>query len=99
MASFIFMKTVADISERQTVLSPLADEPWADEIDIPAAYRDCLIVKHVEGPLFFGFARGFLNIAARAAGSRLLVLRMDRVSLMDQSGAYAMQDALIDLKS
>jgi sulfate permease, SulP family len=99
MASFIFMKNVADASERQTALSPLADEPWADEIDIPAEYRDRLLVKHVEGPLFFGFARGFLNIAGRAAGSRLLVLRMDRVSLMDQSGAYALQDALVDLTS
>jgi len=99
MASFIFMKNVADISERQTALSLLADEPWADEIDIPPEYRDRLLVKHVEGPLFFGFARGFLNIAARAAASRLLILRMDRVSLMDQSGAYALQDALVDLTS
>jgi SulP family sulfate permease len=99
MTSFIFMKNVADISERQTALSPLADEPWADEIDIPPEYRDRLLVKHVEGPLFFGFARGFLNAAGRATGSRLLVVRMDRVSLMDQSGAYALQDALVDLKS
>jgi SulP family sulfate permease len=99
IASFIFMKKVADISERQTAISPLADEPWVDEIDIPAEYRDRLLVKHVEGPLFFGFARGFLHIAARAAGGRLLVLRMDRVSLIDQSGAYALQDALVDLKS
>jgi SulP family sulfate permease len=99
MASLIFMKSVADISEQQTALSPLVDEPWVDEIDLPAAYRDRLLVKHVEGPLFFGFARGFLNIASRAADGRLLVLRMDRVHLMDQSGAYALQDALVDLKS
>jgi sulfate permease, SulP family len=99
IASFIFMKKVADISERQTAISPLANELWADEIDIPDEYRDRLLVKHVEGPLFFGFARGFLNIAARAAGARLLILRMDRVSLIDQSGAYALQDALLDLKS
>ena len=99
IASLIFMKNVADISEQQTALSLLADESWADEIDVPAAYRERLLIKHVEGPLFFGFARGFLNIAARAAGGRLLVLRMDRVSIMDQSGAYALQDALVDLKS
>jgi SulP family sulfate permease len=99
IASFIFMKNVADTSERETAISPLSDEPWADEIDIPAAYRERLLVKHVEGPLFFGFARGFLGIAAGAAGGRLLVLRMDRVSLMDQSGAYALQDALVDLKA
>ena len=98
IASFIFMKKVADISEREPAISPLADEPWADEIDIPAEYRDRLLVKHVEGPLFFGFARGFLNIAAHAWWT-LLILRMDRVSLMDQSGAYALQDVLVDLKS
>jgi sulfate permease, SulP family len=99
IASLIFMKNVADISERQTALSLLADEPWVDEVDIPAIYRDRLLVKHVEGPLFFGFARGFLDIAARAAGGRLLVLRMDRVKLMDQSGAYALHDAIVDLTS
>lgn len=99
IASFVFMKNVADISERQTALSLLADEPWVDEVDIPAVYRDRLLVKHVEGPLFFGFARGFLDIAARAAGGRLLVLRMDRVKLMDQSGAYALHDAIVDLAS
>ena len=99
IASFVFMKKVADICERQTAISLLADEPWADEIDIPADLRHRLLIKHVEGPLFFGFARGFLNIAASAAGGRLLVLRMDRVSLMDQSGAYALQDALVNLAS
>jgi sulfate permease, SulP family len=99
IASFVFMKKVADISERQTAISPLADEPWADEIDIPTPYRDRLFVKHVEGPLFFGFARGFLNIAASAAAGRLLVIRMDRVTLIDQSGAYALHDAIVDLKS
>jgi SulP family sulfate permease len=99
IASFVFMKKVADISERQTAISPLVDEPWADEIDIPAGLHNRLLIKHVEGPLFFGFASGFLNIAASAAGGRLLVLRMDRVSLMDQSGAYALQDALVNLTS
>jgi SulP family sulfate permease len=99
IASFIFMKNVADAAERMTAVSPLADEPWADEVDIPPAFRDRLLVKHIEGPLFFGFARGFLDIAARAAGSHLLVLRMDRVSLMDQSGAYALHDALVDFKA
>ena len=99
IAAFIFMKKVADISEQQTTISPLADEPWADERDLPAEDRDRLLVKHVEGPLFFGFARGFTEIAPGARAGKLLVVRMDRVSFMDQSGAYALQDALVDLKS
>jgi SulP family sulfate permease len=99
IAAFIFMKKVADISEQQTTISSLADEPWADERDLAAEDRDRLLVKHVEGPLFFGFARGFADIAPGARDGKLLVLRMDRVSFMDQSGAYALQDALVDLKS
>ena len=98
-ASFVFMKNVADLSEQQTTIGPMADEPWADELDLSAADRDRLLVKHVEGPLFFGFARGFADIAPLARGGKLLVLRMDRVRFMDQSGAYALQDALIDLKA
>jgi SulP family sulfate permease len=99
VASFVFMKKVADLSEQQTTIGPLADEPWADELNLPVADRGRLLVKHVEGPLFFGFARGFSDIAPAARAGKLLVLRMDRVSFMDQSGAYALQDALIDLKA
>jgi SulP family sulfate permease len=98
-ASFAFMKKVADLSEQQTTIGPVADEPWADELDLPAADRERLLIKHVEGPLFFGFARGFADIAPLARGGKLLVLRMDRVRFMDQSGAYALQDALVDLKA
>jgi SulP family sulfate permease len=75
------------------------DEPWADERDLAAEGRYNLLIKHVEGPLFFGFARGFTEIAPAARAGKLLVLRMDRVTFMDQSGAYALQDALVDLKS
>jgi SulP family sulfate permease len=98
-ASFVFMKNVADLSEQQTTIGPIADEPWADELGMPATDRDRLVVKHIEGPLFFGFARGFADIAPLARGGKLLVLSMDRVRFMDQSGAYALQDALIDLKA
>jgi SulP family sulfate permease len=99
VASFVFMKKVADLSEQQTTIGAMTDEPWADELDLPAADRDRLLVKHVEGPLFFGFARGFADIAPLARTGKLLVLRMDRVRFMDQSGAYALQDTLVDLKA
>jgi hypothetical protein len=64
IAAFIFMKKVADISEQQTTISPLADETWADERDLAPGDRDRLLVKHVEGPLFFGFARDFARTIA-----------------------------------
>ena len=100
VASFVFMKKVSDITERQTTLTPVADEPWADELTIPDAIRNSLLIKHVDGPLFFGFASQFLEIARQAAAqSRLLVLRMDRISYMDQTGVYALKDALTRLNA
>jgi SulP family sulfate permease len=100
VASFVFMKKISDITERQTTLTPVADEPWADELTIPDTIRDKLFIKHVDGPLFFGFATQFLDIARQvAAQSRLLVLRMDRISYMDQTGVYALKDALTRLNA
>lgn len=99
VATLVFMKKVADISEQQTAVTPLADEPWADELDLPTADRDRLLIKHVEGPLFFGFAHRFADAALLAREGKLLVLRMERVRFIDQSGAYALHDALVDLKA
>ena len=87
VASFVFVKKVSDVAARQTTLSLVADEPWGDELSIPGAVRSKLLIKHVEGPLFFGFASQFLDIARQAASSKLLVLRMDRISYMDQTGS------------
>jgi len=98
IASFVFMKKISDIAGRETTLTPVVDEPWADELTIPDALRTKLFIKHVDGPLFFGFASQFLDIARQAmAQSRLLVLRMDRISYMDQTGVYALRDALMRL--
>src|SRR5205823_12099258 len=64
------------------------------------ALRDKLFIKHVDGPIFFGFANQFLDIARQAAlRSKILVLRMDRISYMDQSGVYALDDALTGLNA
>ncbi len=98
VASFVFMKKISDVAGRETTLTPVVDEPWADELTIPDAIRYKLFIKHVDGPLFFGFASQFLDIARQAmAQSRLLVLRMDRISYMDQTGVYALRDALMRL--
>lgn len=46
--------------------------------------------------MFFGFARGFTEIAPGARAGKLLVLRTDLVSFME---AYALQGDLADLKA
>ena len=99
VASFIFMASIARIMEERTKLTLVADEPWADEIKIPEEMRTRLLIKHVDGPLFFGFAHAFRKLSSQATDGKMLVLRMERVSYMDQSGIYALQDVLIDLEA
>jgi len=94
IASFVLVKKVSDVAAQQTVLTPVADEPWADELSIPEPIRSKVLIKHVEGPLFFGFANQFRNISRQAELAKLVVLRMDRISYMDQTGAYALEDAV-----
>jgi len=99
LASFVFMKKLSDLTEAQTALTPLRDEPWADEVDIPEEIRNCVFIKHIDGPLFFGVASQFIELSRQLASGKLLVLRMDRVSYMDQTGIYALQEALVSLKN
>jgi len=94
IASFVLVKKVSDVAAQQTVLTPVADEPWADELSVPEPIRSKVLIKHVEGPLFFGFANQFRNISRQAELAKLVVLRMDRISYMDQTGAYALEDAV-----
>ena len=98
VASFVFMKKLSDVTELKTKVSPVKDQPWADEDAIPHEIRDALFIKHVEGPLFFGFAGHFLDLSRQLTEGRLLILRMDHISYVDQTGIYALQDALTELK-
>jgi SulP family sulfate permease len=98
LASFFFMKKLSDITGNQTSLTPLQDQPWVDEESIPEEIRNSLFIKHVDGPLFFGFASQFLDVSRHLTGGKLLVLRMDHVSYMDQTGIYALQESLLGLK-
>ena len=99
LACLIFMTKIARTMEQNTTLTLVEDEPWQDEREIPDALKQRLLIKHVNGPLFFGFVYAFRRIAERATDGKLLVLRMERVTYMDQSGIYALQDVLIDLEA
>jgi sulfate permease, SulP family len=99
VACLIFMASIAGIMEQRTKLTLVEDEPWADEIEIPDGLRNRLLIKHVDGPLFFGFAQVLRKVSSQVADGKMLVLRMERVSYMDQSGIYALQDVLVDLEA
>ncbi|MCS3430937.1 SulP family inorganic anion transporter [Klebsiella sp. BIGb0407] len=99
VAALIFMVKVASISEKNTVLTLAEEELWGDEITIPEPLREHLLIKHVTGPLFFGFVYAFRVTAASITRGKILVLRMEQVSYLDQSGLYALQDVMTDIEA
>jgi sulfate permease, SulP family len=102
VAAVIFMKQSGDLGEQKTKATLLGDfakgRPWADELDLPDVMYDRVYIKRLHGPLFFGFAFGFKDLVAEMPDVDHVVIRMKRVPFIDQSGAYALEEALVDLR-
>lgn len=103
LASLLFMKRASDIGEKGLEVGTIAgfdgEKPWQDEIEFYDKYKDKVYIKHLYGPLFFGFTSHFQDeIANIPKEVKALIIRMDRVPYIDQSGLYALENAVLDLE-
>ncbi len=103
LASVLFMKKVSDLAEEKTQLRSLTETIpeglWADEQLLYSEFKDRVYIKHLYGPLFFGFASEFQAMTAnKNLEMEALIIRMDRVPYIDQSGLYALENVLFNLK-
>lgn len=102
LACFLFMIKAGSLSEEGVDVGSVADlddKPWKDEVDFYEKYKDKVIIKHLYGPLFFGFTSAFKDgISSLSKDIEALIIRMDRVPYMDQSGLYALEGVIFDLK-
>jgi SulP family sulfate permease len=100
LASLIFMKKIGDATAARSQIVPLsdsdvADVPWKDERDFPKELQQEVFIKHLDGPMFFGNTNDFQELARGIPEmASHVVIRMDKVPYMDQSGLYAMEEAL-----
>jgi SulP family sulfate permease len=97
------MKRSSDISEEGLDVGTLAgfdgEKPWQDEKEFYEAYKDKVYIKHLYGPLFFGFTSHFQDEIKNIPDDvKALIIRMDRVPYIDQSGLYALENAVLDLE-
>ena len=102
LAALLFMKKISDVIENQTKSAPLTayskELPWDDEHQINKKFGDKIYIKHLEGPLFFGFASRFQDLISALPKLQIMIIRMARVPYVDQSGLYAMEDAVLELQ-
>jgi len=99
IASLMFMKKIGDLTAERSDVKPLNEEAWKDEIDFPDRLKEEVFIKHLKGPLFFGSTSDFQQLTGQIPDTAsYVIMRLGRMQYMDQSGLYAMEDMLQDLK-
>ncbi len=100
IASLMFMKKIGDLTaKRSDVKTLLTEKAWADEVDFPASLKEEVFIKHIKGPLFFGTTSDFQQLLVQIpASAKAVIIRLGRMQYMDQSGLYAMEDAVLMLQ-
>tara|TARA_B100000767_G_C19771953_1_gene540518 strand:- start:1047 stop:2897 length:1851 start_codon:yes stop_codon:yes gene_type:complete len=99
IASLMFMKKIGDLTSESLNIKPLKKEiSWDDESELSKKIQSEVFIKHINGPLFFGSTSKFTEIAKQIPDStKVLIIRLDKVSYIDQSGLYALESVILDL--
>jgi SulP family sulfate permease len=99
IASLMFMKKIGDLTAERSDVKNLKEEAWADEKGFPETLKEQVFIKHIKGPLFFGSTSDFQALYQQIPDTaKTVIMRLGRMQYMDQSGLYAMEDMLQDLK-
>ncbi len=95
LAALLFMRRMADITEAHLAEG---DPERGVETPIPEDLRDKVAVYDIAGPLFFGAAQKAMgSLGAVAARLKVLIVRLERVPVMDATGLVALESAIATL--
>ena len=98
IASLMFMKKMGDLTSERSDVKSLKEEAWDDEINFPVNLKEEVFIKHIKGPLFFGYTNDFTALSQQIPDTAsAIILRLELMQYTDQSGLYAMEDVLVDL--
>jgi len=102
MASVLFMKKMSDLVEDKSSIGSVdkfaREVPWLDEAEVSEDILQKAYIKHFDGPIFFGFASKFQEMTRALPDVDVVILRMKKVPYIDQSGMYAIEDAVMALQ-
>jgi SulP family sulfate permease len=103
ISALIFMKKMGEVSADKSAVNkidPTIDLPWLDESNLPAEFRNEVFIKHLVGPIFFGYTNELQIMASQVpSSSKFIIIRMEKVPYIDQSGLYALEDIFDDLRN
>ena len=97
LAALLFMRRMAEITEARLVGSAGQEDRHAAD-EIPADLHKTVAIYDIAGPLFFGAAqKAMANLGTVAGDLKVLVVRLDRVPVMDATGLVALESAIATL--
>ena len=104
IACVLFMKRASDLVEggysSQEMTGFDKESPWDDEHGMPDTVAHKIYIQRLNGPIFFGTINKFKEVMQTVPqDAKIVIIRMRLVSFMDQSGLYAMEEAIKDLQS
>ncbi|MBR4739111.1 MAG: SulP family inorganic anion transporter [Bacteroidales bacterium] len=104
IACVLFMKRASDLVEggysSQEMTNFDKESPWADEGGMPNTAKHSIYIQRLNGPIFFGTINKFKQVMGDVpADAKIVIIRMRLVSFMDQSGLYAMEEAIKDIQA
>ena len=79
-------------------LESLDDVDTGLTVGLPDAIKEKVFVKKFEGPLFFGSATSFQTVAGKIPDVKYVILQMENVPFIDQSGLYALEDSILSME-
>lgn len=103
IAALMFMKKMGDFVAAESTVQSLGNTPyeefWDDEVNFPVQLKEEVYIKHLNGPLFFGVAGEIKALLENLPHSaQFLVMRMDQVPYIDQSGVYTLEDIFLEME-
>lgn len=97
LACLFFMKKMGDLAKNNSKVGLVSNEKEF-EINISEKSKGNIFIKHLNGPLFFGFTSEFVSIANKIPKTAsLIIIDMEKVPYIDQSGLFALEDVILDL--
>ena len=104
IACVLFMKRASDLVEggysSQEMSNFDKESPWSDEGGMPDTAKHSIYIQRLNGPIFFGTINKFKEVMQDVpADAKIVIIRMRLVSFMDQSGLYAMEEAIKEIQS
>ena len=103
IACVLFMKRASDLVEggysSQEMTGFDKESPWDDEHGMPDTVAHRIYIQRLNGPIFFGTINKFKEVMQTVPDdAKVVIIRMRLVSFMDQSGLYAMEEAIKELQ-